>query len=255
MKFTVKRIIALLCLFCELLLLPACMAEETSYTSPEEFCSAQPSESQSIEMLTRTLAESPAESFTASDETANLPDIPSSTPDIPEHTSNAENRVAAAPETSAVPSSSSNEMGTVSQPASSPSEEASEPEISTPKPPDTLSPESSAAPSVQPMNSAYLYDLLSGVNSHRNKPLNMDADLSASAQAHAEEMARTKNLYHSCSGVESVGKGAFDDGVKEGSLLTVHCADLASDEALRIGSGAARDENGSIYVCILGKTY
>lgn len=83
----------------------------------------------------------------------------------------------------------------------------------------------------------------------------MDADLSATAQAHAEEMARTKSLYHSCSGVESVGKGAFENGVKEGSLLTVHCSDLASDDILRIGVGAARDENGAIYVCILGKTY
>ena len=105
------------------------------------------------------------------------------------------------------------------------------------------------------MGSAYLYDLLSGVNSHRSKPLNMDAVLSAIAQAHAEEMAQTKSLYHSCSGVESVGKGGFEDGVKEGSLLTVHCSDLASEELIRIGAGAARDENGSIYVCILGKTY
>lgn len=83
----------------------------------------------------------------------------------------------------------------------------------------------------------------------------MDAGLSANAQAHAEEMAQTKRLYHACSGVESVGKGAFEDGVKEGSLLTVHCSDLASEELIRIGAGAARDEDGSIYVCILGKTY
>lgn len=46
----------------------------------------------------------------------------------------------------------------------------------------------------------------------------LDKDLfQATAQAHVEEMARTKCLYHSCSGVESVGRGAFEDGVKEGS--------------------------------------
>lgn len=149
----------------------------------------------------------------------------------------------------------SSEMSAAPQPTSSPVEEASETEISTSEPSATHSPESSAAPTVQPMDSEYLCDLLSGVNSHRSNPLNMDADLSAAAQAHAEEMARTKSLYHSCSGVESVGKGAFEYGVKEGSLLTVHCSDLASNEIRRIGVGAARDENGAIYVCILGKTY
>lgn len=255
MKITVKRVIALLCLLCGLLLLPACMVEEASSTISEEFCSTQPIECQPIEMPARTLAEAPAESFNASDTTADLPDTPSLTPDIPEHTSNAENRVAAVSETSIVPSSSSNEVSTVPHPASSPAEETSEGELSTPEPPATLPSETSAVPSVEAMDNIYLCDLLIGVNSHRSSPLDMDADLSAAAQAHALEMAQTKSLYHSCSGVESVGKGAFEDGVKEGSLLTVHCSDLASEELIRIGVGGAKDEDGSIYVCILGKTY
>lgn len=255
MKITVKRTIALCCLFCGLSLLPACMAEEASNTSPEGVYSARPLESPPIEMHARTPTEAPAESFTVSDETADLPDAPSLPSDLPENTSKAENRMAADPETSAVPSSLSNKMGTVSQPASSPSEEATEPDLSTPEPPDPLPPESSAVPSVKAMDSAYFCDLLSGVNAHRGNPLDMHTDLSAIAQAHVEEMARTKSLYHFCSGVESVGKGAFEDGAKEGSLLTVHCSDLASDEVLRIGVGAAKDDSGTIYVCILGKTY
>lgn len=252
MKITVKRVIALLCLFCGLLLLPACMAEEAPSTSSEGFCSTQPIESQSIEMPARTLAKAPAESFNASDSTADLSDTPSLAPDIPERTSNAENRVPTVSEISSVPLS---EMCAAPQTASSPSEETSQPGTSAPEFPDTPPQESSVAPSVQPMDSAYLCNLLSGVNLHRSGPLDMDADLSAAAQAHALEMAQTKSLYHSCSGVESVGKGAFDDGVKEGSLLTVHCSDLASEELIRIGVGAAKDEDGSIYVCILGKTY
>ncbi len=255
MKITVERIIALLLLSGELLLLPACKAQVVSGSNFSELYSSQPSENQPIETPARTPAEPRPESFTASDETEDLTNAHSLPPDIPEHTSNADNRVAATPETSAVPPSSSNEMGTVSQPASSPPEEATEPELSTLEPPDPLPPESSAAPSVEIMGRAYLCDLLSGVNSHRSNPLDMDAELSAIAQAHAEEMAQTKNLYHSCSGVESVGKGAFDDGIKEGSLLTVHCSDLASNEVLRIGVGAAKDDSGAIYVCILGKNY
>ena len=152
-------------------------------------------------------------------------------------------------------SSPSSEVPAAPQTAYYPPEEASQSKTSAPERPDTPPPVPSDGSSVEAMGNAYLYDLLLGVNSHRSKPLNMDADLSAAAQAHAEEMAQTKNLYHSCSGVESVGKGAFEDGVKEGSLLTVHCSDLASEELIRIGAGAARDEDGSIYVCILGKTY
>lgn len=44
MKIIVKRIVILLCLFCGLLLLPACMSEEASSISSEELCSAQPPE-------------------------------------------------------------------------------------------------------------------------------------------------------------------------------------------------------------------
>lgn len=250
MKIKVKRIISWSCLLCGLLLLLACTTKETANSGFEEFFSAQ----SLSEIPTRTPTEPASELFSAVDTAASLPGESSNPSQITEGSSEvSENKMSSSPERAV--SSSSSEMSAVPQPASSPSEVAIASEMPIPEPPGLLPPVSSYTPSVQPMDSAYLCNLLSGVNSHRSKPLNMDADLSVSAQAHAEEMAQTKSLYHSCSGVESVGKGAFEDGVKEGSMLTVHCSDLASEELIRIGAGAARDEDGSIYVCILGKTY
>lgn len=254
MKTKVKRITSLFCLFCGLLLLPACTAKETASSGSEELSRVQSLDSIPAEAPTGTLTEPASELSAAVDTAASLPGKPSSPSHIAESNSEKEENGIVSSFEIAAPSPSS-EMTTAPQTASYPPEEVSQPETSAPELPDTPPPVSSDAPSVETMGSAYLYNLLSGVNSHRSKPLNMDADLSAAAQAHAEEMAQTKNLYHSCSGVESVGKGAFEDGVKEGSLLTVHCSDLASEELIRIGAGAARDEDGSIYVCILGKTY
>lgn len=65
-----KRFV-LLCIFCGLLLLPACMAEEASDTRYEEFCSAQPPESQLNATSARTLV-----FFNAPDAAADLPVAP-----------------------------------------------------------------------------------------------------------------------------------------------------------------------------------
>lgn len=108
---------------------------------------------------------------------------------------------------------------------------------------------------VTPMGQEYLNALLAGVNDHRQTKLSLNAELCSMAQAHAEKMARERKLYHECKGVESVGSGGYEDGFKQGSMLTVHCPDLAAEALVRIGVGAARDRDGSIYVCILGKMY
>ena len=105
------------------------------------------------------------------------------------------------------------------------------------------------------MGAAYKANVLAAVNSYRQTQLGMDSDLSATAQAHAEAMALSKSTYHFCRGVESVGSGAYDDGYKQGVALTLHCSALTEEKVVRIGVGAACDENGSIYVCIFGKTY
>lgn len=116
-------------------------------------------------------------------------------------------------------------------------------------------PEPVPEPSAMDMGSGYKESVLAGVNSYRQTQLCMDGELSGIAQAHAEAMALSKSTYHSCRGVESVGSGAYEDGFSEGTILTIHCSALSEEKVVRIGVGAARDENGSIYVCILGKTY
>ena len=142
--------------------------------------------------------------------------------------------------------------------SSSQAETASEPTTSKPEEP-TLSeetePEPAPEPSATDMGAAYKANVLAAVNSYRQTQLGMDSDLSATAQAHAEAMALSKSTYHFCRGVESVGSGAYDDGYKQGVALTLHCSALTEEKVVRIGVGAACDENGSIYVCIFGKTY
>lgn len=129
----------------------------------------------------------------------------------------------------------------------------------TPEPEPTPVPEPTPEPVPEPsamdMGSGYKESVLAGVNSYRQTQLCMDGELSGIAQAHAEAMALSKSTYHSCRGVESIGSGAYEDGFSEGTILTVHCSALSEEKVVRIGVGAARDENGSIYVCILGKTY
>ena len=124
-----------------------------------------------------------------------------------------------------------------------------------PTPSEEPEPEPAPEPSATDMGAAYKANVLAAVNSYRQTQLEMDSDLSATAQAHAEAMALSKSTYHSCRGVESVGSGGYEDGYKQGVALTMHNSALTEEKVVRIGVGAARDENGSIYVCILGKTY
>lgn len=153
------------------------------------------------------------------------------------------------------PTESSTTSGTSSVTPTKPSipEESkpSDPPASEPEP----TTESNPSVTVVPMGQEYLNDLLAGVNDHRQTKLSLNADLCSTAQAHAEKMARERKLYHECKGIESVGSGGYEDGFKQGSMLTVHCPDLADEALARIGVGAARDRDGSIYVCILGKMY
>ena len=204
MEMKVKRITSLFFLFCGLLLLPACTIKETSSSVSEELSRVQSLDNRPVETPASTPTEPTSGLSAAVDTVISVTGESLNTSHITERSLKvSENEISSSSE-KAVPS---------------PSEKEPQPETPAPEFPDTPPPVSSDAPSVEAMESAYLNDLLSGVNSHRSNPLNMDADLSAAAQAHAKEMAQTKRLYHSCSGVESVGKGAFEDGVKEGSLL------------------------------------
>lgn len=164
-----------------------------------------------------------------------------------------------APPAEIPPSTNSAESSTTSstssvRPTKPPIPEESNPSDSSVSKPEPTT-ESKPSVTVTPMNQEYLNDLLAGVNDHRQTKLPLNADLCSTAQAHAEKMARERKLYHECQGVESVGSGGYEDGFKQGSMLTVHCPDLADEALARIGVGAARDRDGSIYVCILGKMY
>lgn len=205
MKTKVKRITSLFCLFCGLLLLPACTTKETANSGSEELSRVQTLDSIPAEAPTGTPTETPSKLFSAVDTTTSVLEESSNPSQITESSSEvSENKMSSSPKRTV--SSPSSEVPAAPQTASYPPKEASQPETSPPELPDTPPPVPSDAPSVETMGSAYLYDLLLGVNPHRINPLNMDADLSTIAQAHAEEMAQTKSLYHSCSGVESVGK-------------------------------------------------
>lgn len=160
------------------------------------------------------------------------------------HSQSTENEGEASSATASISGSATFELDTPT-PASEPTSE--------PTPEST--PESTPTPTATDMGAAYKKCVLSAVNSYRETQLEMDSELSATAQAHAEAMALRKSTFHSCKGVESVGSGAYEDGYKQGVALTMHCSTLAEEKVVRIGVGAARDENGSIYVCIFGKTY
>lgn len=105
------------------------------------------------------------------------------------------------------------------------------------------------------MGTDYKTNILDGINSYRKSSLAMDQNLSEIAQSHAMKMALQKKAWHECAGIESVAAGAYRDGYLEGTILTIHCSDLAEDKVKRVGVGAAQDENGSIYVCVYAKTY
>lgn len=120
---------------------------------------------------------------------------------------------------------------------------------------DTGYAEPTAAPKAFDMGDDYKTNILDGINSYRKSSLAMDQNLSEIAQSHAMKMALQKKAWHECTGIESVAAGAYRDGFLQGTILTIHCSDLAEDKVKRIGVGAAKDENRSIYVCVYAKTY
>lgn len=144
-------------------------------------------------------------------------------------------------------------------PTARPTKEAS---ISpTPKPKSTPKPTTTPEPSsVTPMSSAYKNAVLSGVNYVRTHNGDYSADaidhldsaLSAKAQKHAEEMAAKGEIFHSSWGPESVSCGDLGNGENAGVQSAVHAAGLLDSEITRIGVGAARSADGTIYLCVDG---
>ena len=112
------------------------------------------------------------------------------------------------------------------------------------------------------MSSSYKNAVLSGVNyvrTHNGEyaadPINsLDSSLSAMAQTHAEDMARKGEIYHSSYGPESVSCGnlGMSNGENAGAQSAVHAAGLLDPEITRIGVGAAKSADGTIYLCVVG---
>jgi uncharacterized protein YkwD len=134
------------------------------------------------------------------------------------------------------------------------------PIATTPRPEPTSKPTATQQTGVTAMSSAYKKAVLSGVNYVRTHNGNyaadaiehLDSDLSARAQKHAEEMAAKGEIFHSSWGPESVSCGNLENGESAGSRSAVHAAGLLDSEITRIGVGAARSADGTIYLCVDG---
>ena len=225
--------------------------EEGVTSGPDVFISSESMEDQESEAPSETVEEEAPNSNTEVSEVQSEISEPNQEERIEKseaasqpHSQSTENEGEASSDTASISGSATSELDTPT-PASDPTSE----------PTPESAPESSPSPSATDMGAAYKKSVLSAVNSYRETQLGMDSELSSTAQAHAEAMALRKSTFHSCKGVESVGSGAYEDGYKQGVVLTMHCSTLAEEKVVRIGVGAARDENGSIYVCIFGKTY
>jgi uncharacterized protein YkwD len=131
----------------------------------------------------------------------------------------------------------------------------------TPKPASTFMPAATSEPSgVIPMSSSYKNAVLSGVNyvrMHNGEYAadaidRLDSSLSAKAQKHAEEMAAKGEIFHSSWGPESVACGDLGNGESAGVRSAVHAAGLLDPEITRIGVGAAKSVDGTIFLCVDG---
>ena len=115
---------------------------------------------------------------------------------------------------------------------------------------------------VTPMPASYKNAVLSGVNyvrTHNGEytadPIDyLDSALSAMAQKHAEDMAAKGEIFHSGYGPESVSCGCagMTNGENAGAQSAIHAPGLLDPEITRIGVGAAKSADGTIYLCVAG---
>lgn len=126
----------------------------------------------------------------------------------------------------------------------------------TPSPSPTLEP--TDAPEYTVISSQIRSGALDGINEAREEegysPASLSSTLNAKAEAHAIEMAKANNLYHSSMGyIESVRSGAFIGGWAEGYGAANHATGLCLDaDILNIGVGSAKSSDGTVYTCIIG---
>ena len=84
----------------------------------------------------------------------------------------------------------------------------------------------------------------------------LDADLCARAKDHAIAMANAGDIFHSdyakAGHPESVTMYASSDGYLEGVAAGVHADNLLLPETVRLGVGAVKTPDGTIYLSVLG---
>jgi len=84
----------------------------------------------------------------------------------------------------------------------------------------------------------------------------LDADLCAMAKDHAIAMANAGDIFHSdfakAGHPESVTMYASSDGYLEGVAAGVHADNLLLPETVRLGVGAVKTPDGTIYLSVLG---
>ena len=84
----------------------------------------------------------------------------------------------------------------------------------------------------------------------------LDADLCTRAKEHAIAMANAGDIFHSdyakAGHPESVTMYASSDGYLEGVAAGVHADNLLLPETVRLGVGAVKTPDGTIYLSVLG---
>jgi hypothetical protein len=84
----------------------------------------------------------------------------------------------------------------------------------------------------------------------------LDSDLCAKSKDHAIAMANAGDIFHSdfakAGHHESVTMYASSDGFTEGSVAGIHADNLLLPETVRLGVGAVKTADGTIYLSVLG---
>jgi len=84
----------------------------------------------------------------------------------------------------------------------------------------------------------------------------LDADLCSRAKDHAIAMANAGDIFHSdfakAGHPESVTMYASSDGYLEGVAAGIHADNLLLPETIRLGVGAVKTSDGTIYLSVLG---
>ena len=128
----------------------------------------------------------------------------------------------------------------------------------------TVTTTETTAAQITSMPQEYLQAVCDGLNNKRQNNgewstdviVVLDPDLCARAKEHAIAMANAGDIFHSdyakAGHPESVTMYASSDGFTEGSVAGIHADNLLLPETVRLGVGAVKTPDGTIYLSVLG---